>query len=256
MLSHDLDFPQIPPATDFPGISQRIDRWQRQALTLWLVAQGFSLRVEIQKIVAEFFDTDHRSGALRQVISKLKDDEFLHTETLTLRIFPGGQTRFMVVCLADKGHKLVQDLGWQVYEPEWEQMQRLHEKGNYQSRHTAAVLAFVYQARLRGWSASVMPEVDAGRFYPDAVVSKDDESYYVEVELNEQKQSKWKNMATYQRIIALCARTPDHRRLLMDEVESAIVAHKCKRFGTDLRTLFEQSRDDNLLWIERTEIIA
>jgi len=255
MLSHALYYPEIPPIPDFPGISCRVDRWQRQAITLWLIAQGFSQRVEVQRIVAGFFGIDHRSGALRQVLSKLKDAELLKTETLVLRIFPGGQTRFMVVRLADKGRELVQDLGWQVHETEWERMQRLHEKGNYQSRHTAAVLAFVYQARLRGWTASVMPEVDAGRFFPDAVVEKGKKSYYVEVELDEQKPSKWHNMAKHQGVIALCARTPEHCRLLLDEAKPAAENHKCKRLGTNLRTLFEQARGDNPLWLEQIEII-
>jgi len=99
------------------------------------------------------------------------------------------------MCLSDKGRDLVQDLGWQVYESVWERMQRLHEKGNYQGKHTVAALAFVYQARLRGWIAGVIPEVDAGLFFPDAVVEKGGESYYVEVELIGQKLSKWHNMA-------------------------------------------------------------
>ena len=249
MLSHDIYYPNIPPVLDFPGISRRGDRWQRQAITLWLVAQGFSLRVEVQKIVARYFSIAHRSGALMQVLPKLKDDEFLKTEMLELRIFSGGQTRFMVVCLSDKGRELMQDLGWQVHETEWERMQRLHEKGNNQFRHTAAVLAFVYQARLRGWSAGVMPELDAGRFVPDALVEKDGKSYYVEVELGEQKASKWRNMARHQGVIALCGRTPEHRSQLLDEAKPAANKYKCNRLGTDLRSLFEQDRDDHPLWI-------
>jgi len=256
MLCHDLYYPDIPPIPKFPGISLRNDYWQRQAITLWLIAQGFSLRVEVQWIVARFFGTDHRSGALMQVLPRLKDNEFLKAETLALRIFPGGRSRFTVVCLADKGQELVQDLGWQVHETDWERMQRLHEKGNYQARHTAAVLAFVYQARLRGWAAGVMPEVDAGRFYPDTVIVKDGESYYVEVELNADKPSKWHNMARHQGVIALCSRTPKHRRLLLDEAEPAAVAHNCARLGTDLRTLFEHGQGDNLLWLEKKENIS
>ena len=250
MLSHHIRFPIIPSAPDFPGISRRKDRWQRQAITLWLIAQGFSLRVEIQKIMARYFGIDHRSGALMQVLSKLKQDAILKTEMLEFRIFRGGQTRFMVVSLADQGRDLVQGLGWQVQETEWERMQRLHEKGNYQPKHTAAVLAFVYQARLRGWSAGVMPEVDAGRFYPDAVVAKDGESYYVEVELDEQKPGKWHNMARYQGVIAFCARTPEHHRHLLDEARSAAEADQCVILGTDLRSLFEQVEGDSILWLD------
>jgi len=251
MLTHNCSFPEIPSAPICTGISRRKDHWQRQAMALWLIAQGFSLRVEVQMLVAQYGGADSRSGALRQVISKLRNNGFLKTKTLALNIFPGGRTRFTVVCLSDKGHELVQELGWQVNETEWERMQRLHEKGNYQGKHTAAVLAFVYQARLRGWAAGVMPEVDAGWFLPDTVVEKEGESYYVEVELDEQKLSKWHNMASHQDVIALCASTPDHRRLLLDEAEPAAMAHKCARLGTDLRTLFEHGQGDNLLWLEK-----
>ena len=256
MLSYDFDYPTIPSAPNYQGISRRKDRWQRQAITLWLIAQGFSLRAEVQKIVARYIGTNPKNGALMRVIPGLKDTDLLKTKTLALRIFSGGRTQFTVVCLTDKGRELVQELGWQTHETEWERMQRLHEKGNYQGKHTAAVLAFVYQARLRGWTAGVMPEVDAGRFFPDAVVEKGGESYYVEVELDDQKLSKWHNMARHQGVIALCARTPDHRRLLLDEAKSAAETNKCTRLGTDLRTLFENSQGGNLLWLDKKENIS
>jgi hypothetical protein len=256
MLSYDFDYPTIPSAPNYQGISRRKDRWQRQAITMWLIAQGFSLRAEVQKIVAKYIGTNPKTGALMRVIPGLRDDEILKTKTLALRIFSGGRTQFTVVCLTDKGRELVQVLGWQAHETEWERMQRLHEKGNYQARHTAAVLAFVYQARLRGWTAGVMPELDAGRFFPDAVVEKVGESYYVEVELDEQKLSKWHNMASHQGVIAFCARTTEHRRLLLVEAEPAAVAHNCARLGTDLRTLFEHGQGDNLLWLEKKENIS
>ena len=250
MLNHDIYHPEIPPIPDHPGISRRRDRWQRQALTLWLIAKGFSLRTEVQKLVARYVDTNPESGALMRVIAELRVSGLLNTETLSLRFFRKGGTRFTVIRLSKDGSDLVQNLGWQVQETEWERMQRLHEKGNDQSRHTAAVLAFVYQARLRGWSAGVMPELDAGHFVPDALVEKNGESYYVEVELGEQKPSKWHNMARHQGVIAVCGRTPEHRQKLLDEAKAAARKHKCNRLGTDLRTLFEKT--DSPLWSERS----
>ena len=256
MLKHDFYYPDIPCKPDFPGVSSREDRWQRQAIILWLAAQGFTLRTEIQRLTARLFSTDPRGGALMRVASDLRKDGLLYSESPSLRIFPGQQTKFSLVRLSDKGRDLVQDMGWQVHESEWERMQRLHEKGNYQGKHTVAALAFVYQARLRGWIAGVMPEVDAGLFFPDAVVEKSGESYYVEIELDQQKLSKWHNMARHQGVIALCSRTPKHRRLLLDEAEPAAVAHNCARLGTDLRTLFEHGQGDNLLWLEKKENIS
>jgi len=250
MLTHNYYFPEIPSTPICMGISRRKDHWQRQAMALWLIAKGFSLRVEVQMLVAQYVGTDPRSGALRQVIPKLNNNGYLKTNTLWLPIFSGRRTTFTVVCLSDRGNDLVQALGWHVNETEWERMQRLHEKGNYQPQHTAAVLAFAHQARLRGWSAAVLPEVDAGRFFPDAIVKKGREAYYVEVEMGEQKLSKWHNMAKYQGAIALCAHTPEHRRLLQDEMEPAAEIYNCKRLGTDLQTLFKQAHGDYPLWLE------
>ena len=249
MLNHDFYYPEIPPIPDFPGVSSRQDRWQRQAIFLWLAAQGFTLRTEIQRLTASLFFTDPRGGALMRVASDLRKDGLLNSKTLAL---PSGRgIKFSFVYLSEAGIELAQSLGWTVHESEWERMQRLHEKGNYQPQHTAAVLAFVYQARLRGWAAGVMPEVDAGWFQPDAVVEKGNESYYVEVELGSQKPAKWHNMASYQGVIALCARTPEHRRLLMEEVQTASDIHQCAILTTDLRTLFEQADRDSTLWAVR-----
>jgi len=248
MLNHDFYYPEIPSKPEYPGISRRRDHWQRQAIALWLVSEGYSLAVEIQKLISVLFFVNHRSGALRQALSGLRTNGLMVDDALTLRVFAGRRTKITVVRLSDTGRDLVQSLGWTVNETEWERMQRLHEKGNDQPRHTAAVLAFVYQARLRGWSAGVMPELDAGRFVPDVLVEKNGESYYVEVELGEQKASKWHNMARHQGVIALCGRTPEHRGQLLAEAEVAARKHQCNRLGTDLRTLFEQS--ESPLWID------
>jgi hypothetical protein len=248
LLNHDFYYPEILLRPDYPGISRRKDRWQRQAIVMWLTGQGFTMRTEIQWLTARLFSVDARSGALMRVVSGLRKNGLLLSETFSLPT--GISPKFSFIRLSDTGKELLHELGWPAYESEWERMRRLHEKGNDQSRHTAAVLAFVYQARLRGWSAGVMPELDAGHFVPDALVEKYGESYYVEVELGEQKPSKWHNMARYQGVIALCGRTPEHRQKLLDEAKAAARKHNCPRLGTDLSTLFEQS--DGLLWSERS----
>jgi len=63
-------------------------------------------------------------------------------------------------------------------------------------------------------------------------------------------------MARHQGVIALCARTPEHRRLLLDEAKPAAETNNCTRLGTDLRTLFEHGQGDNLLWLEKKENIS
>ncbi|MBC8509981.1 MAG: hypothetical protein H8D34_34470 [Chloroflexi bacterium] len=72
MLNYDFDYPEIPLIPDYPGISRHKGRWQRQALTLWLIAKGYSLRTEVQKLVAQYVGTNPVSGALMRVIADLR----------------------------------------------------------------------------------------------------------------------------------------------------------------------------------------
>ncbi len=246
MLSHDFYYPDYPLRCDHPGVSKRRDRWQREAVVLWLLSQGFSLRTEIEFLLARLDGTNRHSGALRQVIPGMRQSQLVETDTAQLVLF-SRRTRLSLVRLTEQGEDLCRTLGWEPRESEWERMQRLHEKASAQIAHTAAVLAFVYHARLRGWSAGVIPEVDEGRFYPDATVSKGGESFYVEVELSEGKLPKWYNMAKAQGVIALCARNPGHRKRLVAEVEAATRTRPCPILATDLRTLFVDADAD--LWL-------
>lgn len=95
-----------------------------------------------------------------------------------------------------------------------------------------------------------MPEIDAARFSPDVIVRKGGDSHYVEVELDEHKPGKWHNMARHQGVIAFCARTPEHRELLMAEARLAAEVHNCTILGTDLRSLFAQANEGMPLWLE------
>ena len=251
MLVHKFNWPTIPPLSTSHHASDRMDRWQRQALMLWLIAQGFALRIEIQKIVSTHLGINFRSGALRQIIPDLENNGLVITKKLAL---PGisrrGQLKMVCVHLSLEGKDLARDFGWTVSESELERMQRLHEKGKSEDAHTAAALAFSFQARLRGWKAGVMPEVGHTHFAPDVQVVKGSQQVFVEVELSRKaKTAKWRNMADYQGVIALCARDPGHREILMGDAES-VIGGKIIILGTDLRSLFENVKNKPLgpLW--------
>ena len=243
--------------TDTKGFSKRSDRRSREIAMLWLVTQGHTLRAEIQWIAATHFDTNHRSGALMAVIPSLVEKEFLYSEKLSV---PGvtnhdGLLKLTAVRLTNTGRELVSCLGWSVKETELERMIRLHEKGKTENKHTAAVLTFVYHARLRGWEASVMPKIETGnyRYAPDAVVTKGDREYHVEVELSwKVADPKWRNMARYRGVVALCARHENHQKALVGDVESVIGAN-APIISTNLRTLFKDVQEEPLgeLWLER-----
>ena len=239
------------------GLSRRSDRRSREIAMLWLVTQGHTLRAEIQWIAAIHFDTNHRSGALMAVIPGLIEKEFLHNVNLSM---PGvhyhdGLLKMTAVRLTETGQELASYLGWTVKENELERMRWLHEKGKTENKHTAAVLAFTYHARLRGWKAGVMPKSTTGnyRYAPDAIVAKGDRKYHVEVELSwKVADPKWRNMAQHQRVVALCARHESHQQTLVGDVESVIGAN-ASIIATNLRTLFKDVQNEPLgdLWLER-----
>jgi hypothetical protein len=238
------------------GLSGRSDRRSREIAVLWLVAQGHTLRVEIQWIVSTHFGINHRSGALRGVIPGLTDKGLLHCESLPV---PGvrsyGMLNMDAVHLTNAGRELASDLGWSVKETELERMKRLHEKNKTENEHTAAVLAFTYQARLRGWKAGVMPKSATSnyRYAPDAIVAKGDREYHVEIELSWKiADPKWRNMARHRRVVALCARHEKHQQMLVGDAESVIGAN-ATIVATNLRTLFKDIQKEPLgeLWLER-----
>jgi hypothetical protein len=237
------------------SLSGRSDRRSREIAVLWLVAQGHTLRVEIQWIVSTHFGINHRGGALRSVIPDLTDKGLLHCESLPI---PGvrsyGMLNIDAVRLTDTGRELVSGFGWTVKETEMERMRRLHEKGKSENKHTAAVLAFTYHARLRGWKAGVMPKAETGnyRYAPDAVVAKGDREYHVEVELSWKiADPKWRNMARSRGIVALCARHETHQQELVGDAENIIRAN-APIIATNLRALFKDAQKEPLgeLWLE------
>ena len=224
---------------------------------LWLVTQGHTLRSELQWIVATHFDTNHRSGALMAVIPSLVEKGFLHSDKLSVPgvTYHDGLLKMTAVRLTNTGRELVSSLGWPVKETELERMRRLHEKGKKENKHTAAVLAFTYHARLRGWKAGVMPKAETTnyRYAPDAVVAKGDCEHHVEVELSWKiADPKWRNMARYCRVVALCARHEKHQQTLVRDAESVIGAN-APIIATNLRTLFKDVQEEPLgkLWLER-----
>ena len=191
------------------------------------------------------------------VIPSLVEKEFLHSENLSVPsvTYHDGLLKMTAVCLTDTGRELVSGFGWPVKETELERMRRLHEKGKIENKHTAAVLAFTYHARLRGWKAGVMPKSATGnyRYAPDAVVAKEGREYHVEVELSWKiADSKWRNMARHRRVVALCARHESHQRALVGDVESVIGAN-APIIATNLRALFKDVQEESLgeLWLER-----
>ncbi len=250
LLSHTIAMPEIRAKPLNWTLAQNQNRWQRQAQALWLIAQGFALRAEVQRILLiPTSNVIERSGALSQVIPDLVTGGYLVAEKRASRGFANQRTIPMhLVRLSEKGTAIAQSLGWTIGENEWERVERIHQQGKEESQHTLAILCFCYQARLRGYQAGVMPDiVNGGRFAPDVVIDGlEDEPIYVEVETvkrHTDKPRKWQLMAEYQGNVALYALNPAYRARMIANARSAVGA-KLPILATDLQTLFTETRND------------
>jgi hypothetical protein len=237
---HDLAFPDLPIAPP-PRFEALRSRWRRAAMAIFAVAGGMSTRLEVMDRIARVEGIGPKSGSLKRLIDALTEEGFLLARTLALPL-ENMTTHIVALELGEKGKALTEAMGWEVREGDYPRLRRLH-RGEDLEAHTAAVLAFLYQARARGWRGMAMPAVE-GPAAPDVVVEKG-ERLYVEVERSgEEKPEKWRNLAALQGRVALCAPNPKIRdRLVAD----------CRMMGlsgaaTDLLSLLQGHED---LWIER-----
>lgn len=130
-------------------------------------------------------------------------------------------------------------------------------QGEAQEVHTLMLLSFALHARMRGWNALLLPEVE-GKADPDVLVERDGERWYVEVERGDGSRRKWRNLAQLNgNRVALCAADPAGRdRLVRDckaERLGGVAADlRSLVFGEDdqPRSLVDIGRDDPL-WLER-----
>jgi len=223
------------------------NRYQRAVQVLWLLGQGMNIRLEIDWVLAQANGLKPRSGSIRRLFQFLEERGLITEKVLRLKT---PQTRLSVVRLTNQGRDVVQALGFEVREGEWERLTRLHEGDRFPA-HTVAVLIFALHARLRGWQVEVMPEAN-GKTPPDVLVAKDGQRLFVEVERGErEKAAKWRNIAQLNDgRVALCAMTPDHRALLVGDCKK----RRLPGVATDLEGLISVSwaeiSTDTPLWLE------
>jgi hypothetical protein len=237
----DFEFPALPAAPP-PRFASLRERWRRGAMAVAAVAAGMSVRQEVMDRVARAEGIGERSGSLKRLIESLAEEEFLAARTLEVHLGP-MPSRVAVLELGPRGRELAEAMGWTVREGDLGRLRRLH-RGDELEAHAAAALIFLYQARARGWRGMAMPEVP-GPASPDALVEKDGERYFVEVERSgAEKERKWRNLQALQGLAAICAPSPEVRQRL---------AADCRAMGipgvaTDIVSLLQKSGE---LWIER-----
>jgi len=243
---------QAPPGFRWPQVPKRPpkayarhfrpDKWDREGLILALIACGLCLRVEVAELVGWRFGVSGRAGSVKRLFTGTRNS--LDARGLIrIEVVQLGLMGVMIVGLTDLGRKIVKACGWEMVETEYERLKRLHG-GDGQVKHATAVCAFAYQARRRGYRVQVVPEVE-GPAEPDALIVRDEERIYVEVELGRDKPEKWHNMVNLQGFVALCAANEEARKALATEVKRLRLPGR----ATDLGALIGE-KDEGRLWVE------
>jgi len=209
---------------------------RRRLMFIWLLAvSGVSTQIEISRLIASKEGISPEAGSIKRPIESLTKENLVVQKTLSITV-GNVPTHLVVFRLSEDGRQLCRLLQYEIVENDWERMVRLHE-GDKQEGHTLAVLLFAAHARLRGWKASVLPEINNGSpARPDLLIeNQDGERWFVEVETQprmHENNAKWRNLAELQDgKIAVCACTVEDRKTIIQD---------CAQFhgvATDLETL-------------------
>lgn len=195
--------------------------FQRYWILLYLVGHWrLTVSTELEDILSAVVDISAGSGSLRRLLGDLseKSDIFV-SETVKA---DSPSTSLKLFRLSAQGERLYQSLfNRRVNENEWSRLMRLRA-GERHPGFTVAVLAFVSQARKRGWAAQVLPEgKDA-----DAWVMRGDERWFVEIGLSDKERlSHWQSLAALNDgRLALCAADSKTRAQLVEMRKQAHLA--------------------------------
>ncbi|GAP12202.1 hypothetical protein BECAL_03406 [Bellilinea caldifistulae] len=229
-------------------------RYRRKVLVLYAVARGgISSRMEIDRVVSVVEGLSERTNSVRRPVDDLVKSGLLVSDNI--RMYKPFETGLAVYRLSEDGKALCALWGWQVVESEWERLLRLHQ-GAAQEAHSVMALAFALHARLRGWDAVILPQVE-GAARPDLQVERDGERWYVEVERGDGSRRKWKNLAELNDgRVALCAANEEGREKLVRDCKAerlggvATDLKSLSFIGDELRKMVDITPAESL-WLER-----
>lgn len=225
--------------------------FQRYWILLYLVGHwGLTVSTELEDILSAVVDISAGSGSLRRLLGDLseKSDIFV-SETVKA---DSPSTSLKLFRLSAQGERLYQSLfNRRINENEWSRLMRLRA-GERHPGFTVAVLAFVSQARKRGWAAQVLPEGKDAKSTPDAWVMRGDERWYVEIGLSgKERLSHWQGLAALNDgRLALCAADSKTRAQLVEMRKQAHLAG----VATDIEALVMEKlkgvAENAILWHE------
>ena len=243
-----IDLPDLPntlPASlqRFLG-GMRIERRRRTFQALYLMARtGYSLAVELRYSLANNLFIEPQNGSLQRIFLTDLSESGLVVKGLLPFI---RHCNLAALRLSDAGKAACKEMGWKVVENEWEVLIQGH-RGEDWKEHTAGLLSFCYQARLRGWKTQLLPKVDAN-LKPDVCIQKgSSDPLYVEYETApREKLDKWREAYKFQRLVAISTSIPSKRGRFADECREEGVSV----IATDIDTLTRQAHagEPGSLW--------
>ena len=249
MQSREIVFPPMPaqlPSSLHALQAIRRDRRQRLLQGLYiLAASGLSVGMELRAVMETALGVSPGSLSVQQVF---------HVDLPALGLVVKEtpyfirSSRLALLRLSEMGRRVCWELGWPVIESEWERLIRSHE-GLLFPRHTLGLLAFCWQARLRGWQVELLPWVSAS-LEPDLLVSKGGVDIYAEFEVQAHgKLEKWKKVCLFQGFVALCSFMPSTRLSLTAECQNI----RLPGIAADMQTHFQSVNSLNFdrLWIDQ-----
>jgi hypothetical protein len=201
MAASSFELPVVPVKYRylFPStkISQKYNaekRYRRELLVLKFQADtGIVSRVELQYMFSMLEGISYSGGSASRVIKDMVESKLLSKELLHLSAGMGITSTLMLAPMTRTARQICESWGWEVCEDEMTRCVRLHQ-GRRQKNHMAALLFSAMHARLRGFEVEMLPEVSRPAA-PDLKLKRGGQVWYVEVELGNPKDNKWRNLA-------------------------------------------------------------
>ncbi len=206
--------------------------YKRQLMMLYMLAtKGVNARVELDLILGIVEGIGPSSSTIRRVVEKTEKGSLI--KSMTRFIDKPLHTGLTLVWLTPTGKEFCREMGWEVLESEWERLIRLRGEG--EGEKNLVIIIFVMHARLRGYIAQVLPEVE-GRVVADiALVNKTGLTIYMSMETGEAaSMDRMWDLLAIQGKVYFCAIDPEVRV----KVETQCQEHGyVQGISTDLRTL-------------------
>ena len=246
-------YQKAPVPMAFAGqLAMRSDRWSSVSIALYLLAvSGWNLVIELGEAIAAYKGAQVYSESVRKVFREYLPEHGLGIYDGELPYL--SPYKLAAARLTGLGKEVSRACGWEPAESGWERLIRLHE-GDTQIAHTAAVLAFAREARLRGYRADILPDVSGKGVHaaPDVyVIDRNRRRSYVEVEtsFHHEKPEKWQNLNSLQGYVAVASKTLGQRLRLVEEIKRL----RLIGWATDLETLRANARtgDPYFLFVQR-----